>query len=602
MGRRLHAFVLVLVLGLVLGLVPFAAGAAPDGRQIRASQTLARLVETYWQEHLRLRPLHATMLGDHRFDGELPDSLSSAQLGREYALEKRSLAALLALDGGALAPRDRISYDAFRWERELEIEGYRYPAELMPIAPSGGLPSLMAQFGSGTGAQPFATVRDYDNWLRRLDAYVIWLDRAVVSLRRGLSRGYVLPRVVVARMLPPLGAIADAPVDESLFMRPVQAFPAGMPAAEQGRLHRAYREAIAARVIPAYRRLYEFLQRDYLPRARASVSWGDLPQGRAWYAYRVRRATTSSLTPDEIHRLGLDEVRRVGAEADRLAADLGLRGDRHANLEALRTDGRAYFERDDDVLAAIAAIKARVRARLPELIDPSPRADFAVQALDAAHAAGAAGLTFRAGSADGTRPAALFLNAAELRTRPRYELDAAYLREVEPGRVLELSMLQDARGLPKFRRYGGYLAFAEGWGLYAEGLGRELGFYGDATSQFAALTTEVLRAARVVVDTGVHSQGWSRDRATEYLVANTALATAEASAEVDRVIGNPTQVLGYEVGAIRLRAMRARAAQALGSRFDLRAFHRQLLANGPLPLDVADRQVDRWLVSQGAAP
>ncbi len=592
----------VLALGFAFGLAPCAAGAAPDARQAHASQALARLAEAYWQDHLRLRPLHATMSGDHRFDGELPDSLSSAQLGREYALEKRSLAALLALDPAALSPRDRVSYEAFRWERELEIEGYRYPAELMPVAPSGGLPSLMAQFGSGAGAQPFATVRDYDNWLHRLDAYVLWLDHAVLNLRRGLSRGYVLPRAVVARMLPQLDAIADASVAESLYMRPVQVFPATVPAADQARLRRAYHDAVGGRVIPAYRRLRDYLQHDYMPRARTSIGWSELPQGRAWYAYRVRRATTSSLTPDEVHRLGLEEVRRVGAEADRFATELGLRGDRHANFEALRADAHAFFERDDDVITAVAALKARVRQRLPELIDPPPRADFSVQALDAAHAAGAAALTFRAGSADGTRPALLLLNAGELRSRPRFELDAAYLREIEPGRVLELAMLQDARDLPKFRRYGAYLAFAEGWGFYAEGLGREFGLYGDATSQFAALTVEVLRAARVVVDTGVHSQGWSRDRAIEYLVANTVLTAADAGAEVDRVIGSPAAALGYEVGAMHLRAMRARASQALGARFDLRAFHRQLLANGPLPLDVADRELGRWLAAQGAAP
>ena len=403
-------------------------------------------------------------------------------------------------------------------------------------------------------------------------------------------------------MLPQLDAIAGATVEDSLFMRPVQSFPAAVPAAEQARLRRAYHEVVGERVIPAYRRLRDYLQRDYMPRARTSVGWGELPQGRAWYAYRVRRATTSTLTPDEIHRLGLEEVRRVGAEADRLAAELGMRGDRHANFEALRADGRAYFERDDDVVAAVNVLKARVRQRLPELIDPPPRTDFSVQALDPAHAPGAAALTFRAGSADGARAGVLSLNAADLRSRPRYELDAAYLREIEPGRVLELAMLQDARELPKFRRYGAYLAFAEGWGLYAEGLGREFGLYGDATSQFAALTFEVLRAARVVVDTGVHSQGWTRDRAIEYLVANTVLAAADAGAEVDRVIGSPAGALGYEVGAMRLRAMRARATQALGARFDLRAFHRQLLANGPLPFDVADRELGRWLAAQGAAP
>ena len=599
MARRLRA--IVLAVGLTLGLAPPAAPAAADPRQAHVSQALGRLVEAYWQEHLRLRPLHATLMGDHRFDGELPDSLASEQLGREYELEKRSLAALLALDAAQLTPRDRVTYDAFRWERELEIEGYRYPAELMPIAPSGGLPSLMAQFGSGAGAQPFATTRDYDNWLHRLGAYVVWLDDAVVNLRRGLSRGYALPKVVVARMLAPLGVIAGAPVEQSIFMRPVQVFPAAVPAADQARLRRAYHAAVADKVIPAYRRLHAFLQTEYLPRARATIAWSDLPQGSAWYAYRVRRATTSTLTPDEIHRLGLEEVRRAGAEADRIAADLGLRGDRRANMEVLRNDPRALFERDEDAIAAVAALKARVRLRLPEIID-QPGLDFTIQALDPAHAADSPALTFRAGSADGSHPGVLFLNVAALRARPRYELDSTYLREVEPGHVLKLEMSQQVRGLPKFRRYGGNLAFEEGWGLYAESLGRDLGLYGDSASQYAALTLATLRAARVVVDTGVHSQGWSRERAVEYLATNTALGASDAAAEVDRLIGNPAQALAYEIGMLRLRAMRARASQALGPRFAPRAFHRNLLQNGPLPLDVAERGLDRWLAEQGAAP
>jgi uncharacterized protein (DUF885 family) len=600
MTRRLRA--VALALGLALGFAPLVAPASAGPGGARASLALGRLVETYWQEHLHLRPLHATLLGDHRFDDELPDSLDSAQLGREYALEKRALAALAAIDAGALSPRDRLTYDTFRWERELEVEGYRYPEELMPVTPSGGLPSLMAQFGSGAGAQPFATVRDYENWLRRLEAYVGWLDRAVVNLRRGLSRGYVLPRVVVARMLPQLQAIADTPPEQSLYMRPALAFPATVPAADQARLRQAYRALVGERVIPAYRRLYEFLQREYLPRARTSIAWSELPQGRAWYAYRVRRATTTSLAPDEIHRLALEEVRRAGAEADRVAADLGLRGDRRACLEALHGDARGYFERDDDVVAAVVALKARVRLRLGEFIEPLPRADFEVRALAPARAVGAGALAFRPGAADGSRAGVLVVNAAELRRHPKYELESSYLREVEPGRALESALLQEARGLPNFRRYGGYLAFSEGWGLYAEGVGRDLGLYADGPSLYAALTLQGLRAARVVIDTGIHSQDWSRERALEYLAANTALAAADAAAEVDRVVANPAQALGYEVGALRLRALRGRAAQALGPRFEVRAFHRQLLGNGPLPLDVVEAELVRWLAAQGSAP
>ena len=596
MCRRRAAF--ALVLGLTFGFAPQSAVASPDPSEVRASRALGRLVEAYWQDHLRLRPLHATLIGDHRFDGELPDSLASAELGREYALEKRALEALAAIDLSSLSARDRLTYDVFRWDRELEVEGFRYPSELLPIMPSGGVPALMAQFGSGAGAQPFGTVRDYDNWLRRLQAYVVWLDRAVVNLRRGLARGYVLPQIVVQQILPPLQTIAETPVARSLFLRPVLAFPAGIPAVEQTRLRRAYHRTVAERVIPAYRRLYDFLRRDYLPRARTTLAWSDLPQGREWYAYRVRRATATALTPEELHRLGLEEVRRTAAEADQTATELGLHGTRQACLEALRADPHAFFERDEDVVAAVAALKARVRQRLAEFIDPVPSGDFEVRALAAGRASAVSLFSFRAGSADGSRAGVLYVNAAELRAHPKYELESEYLGAVEPGRMLELSASQGAAPLPSFRRFGGYLAFAEGWGFYVEGLGRDLGLYADGPSLYAALTLQLSRAARVVIDTGVHSQGWSRERAIAYLVANTALSAAAAAADVDRVIANPAQgLLAYEVGAMRLRA-----GQTLGARFNARTFHRQLLAAGPLPIEVAEREFGRWLVTQGAAP
>jgi uncharacterized protein (DUF885 family) len=592
----------VLALGLALSLLPCVAPAAADAREQRVRLALARVVEGYWQEHLQLRPLHATLIGDHRFDGELPDSLADAQISREYAVEKRALAALARIDVNALPARDRLDYEAFRWERATEIEGFRYPAELLPITPTGGMLSLMPQFGAGGSAQPFATVVDYENWLRRLDAYVVWLDRSVANLRRGLSRGYVMPRVAVARTLPQLAAIVDAPIAQSLFLRPVQAFPAGMPMADQVRLRGQFATLIGDRLYPAYRRLYDFLRNDYLPRARATIGWSDLPQGKAWYAHRVRRATTTTLEPSEIHHLALEEVRRLGADVDRLAADLGLKADRRAALEALRADPRGYFEHEEDLVAGYAALKLRVRQRLGEFIDVLPRADFEVRALDPARAPGAGPLLFRAGAADGSRAGVLYVNTSDLRLRPKYDMDAAYLREAEPGRGLEYALLQETRGLLNFRRYGGYVAFADGWGLYAESQGRDLGLYAEGTSLYASLAQQLLRAARAVVDTGVHVEGWSRERATDYLVANTPLNAVEAGGEVDRVIGNPAQSLPAVVGALRLRALRARALQALGPRFDVRAFHHALLANGPLPLDVVDAEVTRWLKAQGAAP
>lgn len=578
------------------------AAAPPLDRQALASVALGRLVEGYWQEHLSLDPVQATLLADHRHDGELPNSIGSAHLARGYALQKRSLAELAAIDVAGLSAQGRLTFDAFKWDRELEIEGYRFPSELMPVGPTGGLPQLIAQFGAGAGAQPFATTSDYEAWLRRLEGYVVWLDQAVANLRRGLSRGYVLPRVVVERMLPPLAAIVAGDAAHSLFLRPVAAFPPAVPAAEQARLRSAYRAAVTERITPAYRRLHDFLRREYLPRARESVGWRELPQGREWYAYRVRRATSSTLTPDQIHQLGLDEVRRIGADFDRIAAELGSRGDRRATMDSLRADPRAYYEREQDLLDGYGMIRTRVRARLAELVDPLPRAEFEIRAVPPSLAPSQPAGFYRPPAPDGSRPGTYYVNTSDLKSRPRYEMEALYLREAEPGHLLQVSLQQQTRGLPSFRRYGGYGAFVEGWGAYAESLGRDLGLYADAPSALAALAGDLLRASRLVVDTGLHARGWSRPQALDYLLANTALAATEAGVEVDRIIANPAQGLAGKIGELRIRALRAHAAQALGPRFDVRAFHRAMLADGALPLAVLDAETERWIALQGAAP
>jgi len=588
-------------LWLAFCLMASAVAAAPASREAAAGAELGRIVEGYWQEHLRLHPLEATLLADHRYDADLPNSIGSAQLGREYALEKHALAALAGVDAAALAPRDRLTYDAFRWERQLEVEGFRFPAELLPIAPAGGVPALMAQFGSGAGAQPFGTVRDYESWLRRLDGYVTWLDQAITNLRRGLSRGYVLPRAVIERMLPVIHGVTTVPLARNLFMRPVENFPVTVPQPERVRLRAAYHAAVAERLNPAYRRLYEFLRQEYLPRARATVAWSELPQGRAWYAYLVRRTTTTTLTPEQIHRLGLEEVRRLGADADRLAAELGLKGDRLAAIEALRSEPHAYFDRDEELLAGYAALKVRVRQRLFELFEPLPGADFEIRPVEAARAAAAPALSFRPASQDGQRPAVLYVNTGELKSRARYEMDELYLHEAEPGHLLQAALPKEAGRLPGFRRYGGSLPYAEGWGLYAESLGRELGLYADGASALHVVSVELLRAARLVVDTGVHGLGWSPQQALAYLLANCALTPAEAAAELDGVIAGPAQALAYEVTALQLRALRQRVAQLQGARFDVRAFHHELLVHGPLPLEVLEAYVLRRAGERPAA-
>jgi uncharacterized protein (DUF885 family) len=586
---------LVTLLALGAATATAAAGPAP-------AEALGTLVEAYWQERLALRPLQATFLGEHRYDAELPNDLGTAHLALQYALEKRYLGKLAAIDEHALAGQDLLSYAVFKRDRALELEGYRYQSELLPVNQFGGVPQTFAQLGSGTSAQPFATTRDYENWLKRVDGFGVWVDQAIVNMRRGSARGYVQPRCVVERLLPQFEQLIAAEPAKSLFMKPVAEFPSGVPAADQPRLRAAYLDAVGHKINPAYRRLRDFVRDEYLPRARASVAWTDLPLGQEWYAYRVRVATTTELSPDQIHQLGLAEVQRIGAEMDRVIADLGFTGDRRAFFDSLRADPRFYFDKEQDLLAAYGALKLRVRARLAELFDLAPKADFEIRAVEPFRAAAQATASYQQPAPDGSRPGIFYVNTYDLKSRPKYGMEEVYLHEAEPGHHFQIAIQQELAGLPNFRRFAGYGAYVEGWGLYAESLGRDLGLYTDPYSYFGALSGEIWRAIRLVVDTGMHAKGWSRQQALDYLLANSAVGATDAAAEIDRYIAVPGQALTYKIGELKIKELRARAQRELGARYDVRAFHRAILGDGALPLEVLDAKVARWIGARNAAP
>jgi len=574
-----------------------AGAASPD-----PAATLRDTVERYWQESLALDPVNATFLGEHRYDAELPVDIGTAHLARRYALERRYRQAIVAIDPSALTPADRLTYEVFKGDRELAIEGFRYQAELLPVNQYGGLPQQLAQLGSGRSAQPFATTRDYDHWLARIGGFGPWVDQAIENMRRGADKGYVQPRVLIERLLPQLGRLIAQDPDKSLFLLPVQNFPAAVPEAERARLTGAYRNAVVRQLNPAYARLRDYLRDQYLPRTRTSVGWSELPLGRDWYAYEVRRWTTTRLTPEEVHEKGLAEVRRLGADLDRLIADTGFKGERRAFLDGLRGDPRFYFEKEEDLLAAYADLKARVRARLPEQFDVLPKADFEIRAVESFRAQARASASYEPPSADGTRPGIFYVNTYDLKSRPKYAMQSIYLHEAEPGHHFQLAIQQELTALPNFRRFGDYGAFIEGWGLYAESLGTQLGLYTDSYDRIGALSNEMWRAVRLVVDTGLHAKGWTRQQAADYLLANTAVGETDANAEIDRYIARPGQALTYKIGELKFRELKARAERELGSRFDVRAFHHALLEEGALPLDALEAKIGRWIAARRSAP
>ncbi len=586
---------------------PVAAAAGVARPATAASRQLAELVESYWQQSLELNPIQATFLGDSRYDDRLPNTIGEAWLAQSLALEKEYLAKLQAIDPARLSGQDRLTYDIFERDRTLAIEGFRFQSELLPVNQFFGLPQLMAQLGSGTSAQPFQTPQDYENWLKRLDGFVVWVDQAIANMRRGADKGIVQPRVLMERVVPQLDKLIAATPEQSVFWRPVANFPKGVPAGEQERLRAAYRAAIADEVNPALTRLRDFVKTEYLPRTRESVAFTALPLGPEWYAYLVKQQTTTSLTPDEIHRIGLDEVKRIGAEIDRVAREIGFQAPadqpfRRAFFDSLRADPRFYYASEDELLEGYRALRDRVRLRLPEQFDVKPKADFEIRAVEPFRAQAQASASYQPPSPDGKRPGIFYVNTYDLKSRPKYSMQAIYLHEAEPGHHYQIALQQELQALPSFRRFGGETAYFEGWGLYAESLGRELGMYTDPYDYVGALSAEIWRAIRLVTDTGMHAKGWTRQQSIDYMLANSAVGATDAAAEIDRYIAIPGQALAYKIGELKIKELKARAQRELGPRFDVRAFHRQILVDGALPLDVLDAKIGRWIQQVKASP
>ena len=566
-----------------------AADASPD------AQRLAAVVDSWYERWLELNPLDASAQGDHRYDARFGDYLSPTWLADSLANEQDSLEELRAVDPAGLSDSDRITFDAFKYGREIAIEGYRYPAELLPVDQLFGRPAQFAVIGAGGDVHPFVTVQDYDNFLARMDGFVAWVEQAINNMRSGAVKGVVQPRVVIERAIPQLSALAVEDPKESVLWRPILNLPPGLSVPDRQRIVTAWERKLGEAVLPAIRRLRDYLENDYLAHTRPSVGLSALPNGAAWYAYCVRLHTTTSLTPQQVHELGLSEVARIRAAMERLKTQVGHTGDLRSLFEKLRGDPRFVASDVEALLAGYRDLKSRVASAMPRQFAIAPKADFEIRPVEAFREQSAASASYRPGSPDGKRPGVFYVNTWDLPSRPTYLMQAIYLHEAVPGHHFQVSLAQEMDELPRFRRHAEFTAYDEGWGLYAESLGRQLGLYDDPYSELGALMMEVWRAVRLVVDTGLHSQGWTREQAIDYMRANTSIGRTDIVAEVERYIARPGQALAYKVGEIRIRALRREAERTLGARFDVREFHTQVLAGGSLPLPVLEEQIRRWL-------
>jgi len=580
-------------------LLVFGSLAAAEGPRA-SDKALHALFEREFQLKLAEHPEFATFVGVPGYDDRLTDQSPAAVMRRRAHL-KSVIAELQRVDPRRLNTQDRISRDLMLEDLRLEDAFNTLYGALpfsglggwLPVGPVRGPQDLYAALAK---AAPLRTVRDYETYLKRLAVMPRALAQTTALMRVGMASGWMPPRDSMSRAPSQLDVFAGADVSASPLFAPFQSFPSDMPAAEQARLEAAGRQVLAEAVHPAFARLKRFVEAEYIPACPAALAASALPGGAAYYALAVKDGTTTTLTPQAVHELGLREVARIQREMDGLIAQIGFEGTRAQFVEATARDPRFYFTDPTAMLQAYRDIAKRVDAELPKLFAELPRLPYGVRAMEAHEGDNAEHYT--PGALDGSRAGYFEANVLHLATRPKYEMENTFLHEAVPGHHLQIARAQEIKGLPAFRRSGWYNAYGEGWALYAESLGPELGLYRDPYARFGALSWEMVRACRLVIDTGLHAFGWTRGQAIRYMVDNAAIHEAFATSEIDRYIAQPGQALGYKIGELKIKALRARARSALGERFDLRRFHNALLDDGPLPLTVLDARIDEWIALQ----
>lgn len=548
------------------------------------------LLATEWEYTLREAPTFASHLGDKRYNDRWPD-VSLAAIERRHQHQKDVLAKLAAIDPLKLSPADRLNYLLFQKEITSDVEQFPFHWHLVPLNQREGIQDESQVADSMT----FAKVKDYEDWIARLRAFPAYMDQTIELMRAGIREKIVQPKVVMRRLPDQIKKqLVDEP-EQSLYFKPLKKFPKDIPVGEQERLKKAAFAAIQERVVPAYRKFAKFFDDEYLPACFDQVGAWQLPRGQELYALRARQFTTTNLTPDEIHSIGLKEVARIRGEMEAIVKQVGFKGSFAEFLTDLRTNKKFYYDDPGELMSGYLALCKRVDPQLTKLFKTLPRIPYGLEPIPAHIAPDTTTAYYRQPSADGLRPGTYFVNLYRPETRPKYEMEALSLHEAVPGHHLQLALQAELGELPPFRRYGGFTAFVEGWGLYAESLGDQLGCYEDPYSKFGQLTYEMWRAVRLVVDTGMHSKQWTREQAINFFKENTAKTELDIVNEVDRYISWPGQALAYKIGELKIKELRDRAKAKLGEKFDIREFHDVVLRQGAVPLDVLEQIVNEWL-------
>ncbi|MBN8819417.1 MAG: DUF885 domain-containing protein [Sphingomonas sp.] len=579
------------------------APAAASAQQTE-DQTLFALFAASDEASLQRNPLNALFRGDLRYADRLGDYITDDYIAAERKASEADLAALKAIDRAKLTEQNKIAYDVFQWQTEENLKSLRPEIVALtivrPINHFSGFHTFYPTFASGKGAAPFKTVLDYENNLKRHKDYILYLDRSIGRFREGMKSGVVETKLTITNVIAQLDALLAQKLEESPFYQPVLAFPDGITDADKTRLTAAYRDIIVNGINPAEQRLRDFLKTEYLPVAREKVGLSAMKGGDLLYAELIRGTTTLPLTADYVHTLGLSEVARIRKEMDQIRQQTGFKGTLAQFFTYLRDDPKFHPTSREWMTQDFYRIGKIVDEKVPSQFSVLPKTKLEIRPYPEFREKYEAGGSYESGTPDGSRPGVFYFNAYDLPSRSIPGMTTLYLHEGAPGHHFQISLAQENTSLPAFMRFGGNTAYVEGWALYAEKLGYDFGLYADPYQRMGHLDDEMLRAMRLVVDSGLHAKGWSRDQAIQYMLDNSAMGRTDATAEVERYIAIPSQALAYKIGALTIQRLKKKAQDALGSRFDVKDFHAQVLMTGALPMTVLEKKIDDWIAARKA--
>jgi uncharacterized protein (DUF885 family) len=575
----------------------FVSGCSPAKKEEKKNTfAFDSLVDAYHEERLKLFPLDATAIGDDRYNDLLPNTITQAyrnQVGEFFGRYKNIIA---GIDKTTLSAKDRMSYDVLSWECNINIDGLKFHDHLMPLNQMSSTHLMIGQLASGESIQPFKTVKDYENWLKRLDSYIEWCDTALVNMKKGIAEKYVLPKKLTLKVIDQLASLDHGPVKDHLYYGPINNLPADFSAEDKARLTKAYEDAIANKVIPTHKKLKDFMSKEYLAASRETSGIDGVPDGKQYYAYLVRQYTTNTtLTADSIFALGKAEVDRITKEMEAVRDQVGYKGDIKSFFAYLRTKKELTpFKTPEEVIANFNAIHERMKPQLMKLFDKTPKTSFVVRRTEAFREKSSAA-EYVQGSKDGSRPGIFYVPIPDIKTYNTIKDEDLFLHEAIPGHHYQVMLQMENDSLPKFRQIVGYSSYAEGWGLYSESLGKELGLYTDPYQYFGMLSGEIHRAIRLVVDAGMHSQGWTREQAIQYSLDHEPVNEAGIVSEIERYMGIPGQALSYKIGQLTILHLRTKAEKELGDKFKIAEFHNQVLDSGCIPLSVLEEKIGDWI-------